>query len=380
MRNYRKAAKSDGYIKNQRKRLKENRGYILFKISLVVVPLAILLIISAGIVLSIPSPEKGEQKEITFSNISRERIFFTGRRSSRTAYVLNTVQDGQFILPLSTKEIEELTQQLIPDKQYTIIYTENLFTKITKSLSYGDREFIKLKESVAKWEKEREELCVFTVIVLFLMTVGSILIYMFWCKKERHQMVKIKNKINERLYKKLINERGREMQTKIPVSKYWKRNAVFIASICGIVVLIFLGLAIAIGESEGYTILGLCCLVYIFSFSYMIFAMRRMMTDVLINDNEFQSMLANKKLAVVNKKQKVYYTVFEETEHVRPTTIKKYILISNIPFKYELKKSFWRKRILGIYNIRTQILIPCNSDTSQFFDLDNWVYVGTIGY
>lgn len=170
------------------------------------------------------------------------------------------------------------------------------------------------------------------------------------------------------------------MQTKIPVSKYWKRSAVFIASICGIVVFIFLGLAIAIGESKGYIILGLCCLVYIFSFSYMIFAMRRLMTDVLINDNEFQSVLANKKLAVVNKEQMVYYTIFEEIEHIGPVTMKKYILISNTPFKYELKKTLWGKRIFGLYDIHKQILIPCNSDTSQFFDLDNWVYVGTIGY
>lgn len=193
MKNYIKAAKSDGYIKNQRKRLKENRGYILLKISIVVVPLAMLLVLSIGIILSTPSPEKWDQKEITFLDISKERTFFSGiRRGSRTSYVLNTVQDGQFILPLSTKEFEGLTQQLIPDKQYTITYTENLFTKITKSLSYGGREFIKLEESVAKWEKEREALCVFAVIVLVLMTVGSILIYLFWCKKERQQMVKIK--------------------------------------------------------------------------------------------------------------------------------------------------------------------------------------------
>lgn len=203
MRNYCKAAKSDGYIKNQRMRLKQNRNYILFKISIVVLPLALILTVASVGTLSTPSPDKWKHEEITFTDISKERTFFSGiRRGSRTSYVLNTVQDGQFILPLSTKEFEGLTQQLIPDKQYTITYTENLFTKITKSLSYGGREFIKLEESVAKWEKEREALCVFAVIVLVLMTVGSILIYLFWCKKERQQMVKIKNKINERLYKK----------------------------------------------------------------------------------------------------------------------------------------------------------------------------------
>ncbi len=197
MKNYNKTVKSDGYIKNQNIRLRNMRIAISLKMSLVAVPLTMLLVFFSVLILSTPSPEKWERSQITYSDISRE--YFIRHRSS---YMLNTTDEGRFILPLSTKEIEELTQQLEPGKQYSIVYTKNLFTKITKSLSYGDCEFISLDDSVFEWKSERKGLFIFIVVMLFLIIVGSILIYMFWCKKEREQILKIKSKIDERLSKK----------------------------------------------------------------------------------------------------------------------------------------------------------------------------------
>ena len=193
MQNYRKSAKSDGYIKNQNISLRKTRFTILFKISLVVVPLAMMLIVFVGLILSTPSPEKWQQKDVVFSDISREHFM------KRSPYFLNTTDDGSFILPLSTKEIESLTQKLKPNQQYHIIYTENPFFKITKSLSSENGEFVKLDDSVAEWEKERKELYIFSVMIFVLMSVGSILIYNLWCKRERQQIKKIKSKITDRL-------------------------------------------------------------------------------------------------------------------------------------------------------------------------------------
>ena len=195
MQNYRKSAKSDGYIKNQNISLRKTRFTILLKISLVIVPLAMMLIVFAGLILSTPSPEKWQQKDVVFSDISREHFM------KRSPYFLNTTDDGSFILPLGTEETEALTQQLKPNGQYQIIYTENIFFRITQSLSSDSGEFIMLDKSVAKWEKERKELCVFSVIIFILMVVGSILIYNFWCKKERQQIKKIKSKITDRMNK-----------------------------------------------------------------------------------------------------------------------------------------------------------------------------------
>ena len=193
MQNYSKLAEEDGYIKNQYIALKKVRTVILLKISCVVVPLGLILIILAGLILCTPSPDKWQHKDITFSDISREYVM------RNSPYFLNTTDEGSFILPLGTEEIEALTQPLTPNQQYHIIYTENIFFRITQSLSYGDSELVLLDESVSEWEKERKELYIFSVIIFVLMSVGSILIYNLWCKRERQQIKKIKSKITDRL-------------------------------------------------------------------------------------------------------------------------------------------------------------------------------------
>ena len=112
---------------------------------------------------------------------------------------MNTTDGDSFILPLGTEKVESLTQHLKPNQKYHIIYSENIFNKIIQSLSSDNGELVKLDDSVAKWENERRILCNFSVITFVLMVVGSVLIYHFWCKKERQQINKIKSKITERM-------------------------------------------------------------------------------------------------------------------------------------------------------------------------------------
>lgn len=206
MKNYRKLAKSDGYIKNQCMRIKQNRGYILFKISIVVFPLALFLAVATFGTLSTPSPEKWKHEEITLKNVSWEVVFLLDRHRSR-AYVLNTEQGEQFVLLVSINEGEALSKQLVPGRKYHIVYTGNYFNNFTKALSDDNREFIKLEESVAKWEKERKEYYIFAVISVFIMSVGSVLIFTFLCKEERREIAKIKSKMDERLRKKMVNQK-----------------------------------------------------------------------------------------------------------------------------------------------------------------------------
>jgi hypothetical protein len=187
--------KTDSYIKNQNMRLKEMRLNILLKILCVIVPLAILMAVPWGIMSINPSPEKWEQKQITYSNISRERV------ARRSTYVLYTTDGDRYILGTGTEETELLSQQLIPNQQYRIVYSENLFTKITQSLSSPDKEFIELEKSVAEWEHEQKTFQIVCVIMICLMLVGSVMCYAFWCKKERQEIKKIKAKISARLSK-----------------------------------------------------------------------------------------------------------------------------------------------------------------------------------
>ncbi len=193
--------KTDGYIKNQNIRLKEMRFNILLKISCVIVPSVILMAILWGIVSLTPPPEKWESAQITFSSISRERSF--GPRS-HSVYVLNTAEGDKYILGIGTDEMNLLSKQLVPNQQYSIIYCGNPFTKITKSLFSDDEEFIELEEAISEWENDQQIFYIILAVMIFLMIVGSILIYFIWCKKERQQILKIKIKISERLAKRNI--------------------------------------------------------------------------------------------------------------------------------------------------------------------------------
>ena len=169
------------------------------------------------------------------------------------------------------------------------------------------------------------------------------------------------------------------MQTKIAVSKYWKNSAIILACMSVIFSVAILYLAFLIDEFEFYIFFGVCCFGVLFCMSYLILAMRRLMTDVIITDDEFQSVLVNKKLAKVTKQEFVYYVVFEELVRERQMDnmrYKKFILVSNAPFKFLPRKNIFSKSMLGRYNIHTQILLPYNSDTLKFFDLEKWICVG----
>ena len=190
--------KTDGYIKNQNMRLKEMRLNILLKISCVIVPLAILMAVLWGIMSINPPPEKWEPAQITFSSISRDRIFRRG------TYVLNTTDGDRYILGMGTDEIEVLSKQLVPHQQYSIIYCENTFTKITQSLSSDNEEFIELEKSISEWKTDQKIFHIILAVMAFLMIAGSILIYLTWCKKDRQQILKTKIKISERLAKRNI--------------------------------------------------------------------------------------------------------------------------------------------------------------------------------
>ena len=189
MQNYRKLAKDDRYIKNQYISLRKVRSSMLLKISFVVVPLGLILIFLAGIIICTPSPDKWQHKDITFSDITRKYTYRTHKP------FLNTANDGSFILPLSTDEVEILKQQLKPNQQYHIIYTENPFLQCAVSLSVDDCELIKLENSVANWEYGRTVLYAIIASIFVLIPIGSYLN----CRKERWQIKGIKSKINNRL-------------------------------------------------------------------------------------------------------------------------------------------------------------------------------------
>ena len=182
--------KINRYIKHQTKRLKQERVNILLKLLVVLIPTIIFTVVISGIFMLQSPPEQWEQKQIVFSSIEKERI------KARYSYVLKTTDGDWYILPGGTAE--QLSQQLVSNQAYDIVYDENLLTKIIKALSSGNRELIELKTSVAKWEREQSGFYIFLATMLLLAATGSTLIYFLWCKEEHTKIKKIKAKIPQK--------------------------------------------------------------------------------------------------------------------------------------------------------------------------------------
>ncbi len=163
------------------------------------------------------------------------------------------------------------------------------------------------------------------------------------------------------------------METKICTSMYWKKQIRFLFGICilsALAVIVFSG---SYKDLEMFVISGSCALLYILIVFVLMFFFRRLLTDVIINESGFKSVFLNKKMAVVNSNQTIYYAIFEESEGVYSRA--KFILVSNSAFKYIPRKNIFSKSMIGRYDIHAQILIPYNSETIKFFDLEKWICV-----
>lgn len=163
------------------------------------------------------------------------------------------------------------------------------------------------------------------------------------------------------------------MNIKITTSKYWKRQTILILVLDVLITLAVIIYLIINGNSEDFFVLGGYVLVYLLFTFISIYSVRRLLTAVVVNDADLTSVLFNKKIAVVNNRETVYYALFEESEGVYSRS--KFILISNSYFKYIPRKSVFSKNIIGSYDMHTQILLPYNSDTMKLCDLQNWICV-----
>ena len=164
------------------------------------------------------------------------------------------------------------------------------------------------------------------------------------------------------------------METKICTSMYWKKQTRFMLIICFFIAVATVVFSIVYRDFEMFVVLGSCSAVYILVVFYTMFSVRRLLTDVFVNKVGFKSVVFNKKMATVNCEQTIYYAVFEEAQGAYSRT--KFILISNSPFNYIPRRNIFSKSVLGRYDIHTQILLPYNSDTLQFCDLEKWTCVG----
>lgn len=186
--------KHDGYIKNQKIRLRRFYGYISAKTIIVILPMLTMMIALLGIFTINPPPEKWKQKQIVFLSVSEKRT------AKRSVYVLNTT-DGEYVLGVRANRARALSAQLIPYGEYSIVYCENALTKIVEALYSDGCVYIDLDKSIRERERSLNILYIVEPVMFFTMISGCLLIYTLRCKRERLEIKKIKSRISERSVK-----------------------------------------------------------------------------------------------------------------------------------------------------------------------------------
>lgn len=184
----------DGYIKNKREKIAAVRKLIGYKYA---VSFLIVIFIPVWLFAMVANqaPQKWKHTEIVFSHISYEHI---GLRRWRD-HVLNTQEGRKFVIQPKYVSIEELKNDLVPGKAYSLTYSHSIAGGDHIEALLGDeRCFQDLDKSIAQWEREQQEMVIALAITLGLELIVLILIDRLWCKEEHAQIKKLKKDIANR--------------------------------------------------------------------------------------------------------------------------------------------------------------------------------------
>lgn len=164
---------------------------------------------------------------------------------------------------------------------------------------------------------------------------------------------------------------------KIVLSQTWRREAatwVLIEAICILLSISFF--------SEDNGLMLIMCLFILLSSTVIqtiVFCCEyRFFTYVLNTEKKYKSYLLKRELCVIDKQEMIYYAIFWEKEAMFKR--RRFIIISNKPFKYEEKTGIrifpWDKKpLLTSYDVKFQIAMPYDEQTKSLFEIERWICV-----
>jgi hypothetical protein len=113
--------------------------------------------------------------------------------------VLNTKDGRQFVIKSKVVNVDDLSDCLISGDAYRVVFSNTIAGgDHMEALSDDNLVIQNLEESVAQWERERQECVIAIVVTLIIEIVALILIDRLWCKKEYSEIQKLKADIKRR--------------------------------------------------------------------------------------------------------------------------------------------------------------------------------------
>lgn len=182
----------DGYIKNKKAAIREQRLTILYKY-LCTFPILLFVALWLFFLVTEQPPEKWTHREILFSHISVEPL-------GRSRYPFLYAQDGKKY-PITSKEAAGvvLTERLIPGERYTLVFSDGLMSvDYAEGLYDDDTVYLDLDTSIARWEERQKEYMDALKITAAIELGAILLIDWLWCSTEYSRIEKLKADIKRR--------------------------------------------------------------------------------------------------------------------------------------------------------------------------------------
>lgn len=190
--------RKDGFLRELERKYAACKIWMAIKSLLVALPFLLIALFIFGLWmlwLSGGAPDTWRTETVRYARVDR-RLALSARGMTNHMYVLITTDGREFVVP--DKAARELEEALTYGAACEITHHKRLWFSTTCGLSSGDLMFIDRAEKEAQWYSDRVKYPRYVLIWLGLSVLAASLGFIFWCRKDRAEHARIRERIRIR--------------------------------------------------------------------------------------------------------------------------------------------------------------------------------------
>lgn len=196
--------RKDGFLRELERKHAACKVWMAIKSLLVALPFLLMALFIFGLWmlwLSGGAPDTWRTETVRYARMDR-RLSLSAKGMTNYMYILITTDGREFVVP--DKLASDLEEALTYGAVCEITHNKRLWYNTTCGLASGDLVFIDLAEKEAQWYSDRVAYPRYVLIWLGLSVLAASLGYIFWCRKDREELARIRERIRVREGKNAI--------------------------------------------------------------------------------------------------------------------------------------------------------------------------------
>lgn len=201
--------RKDGFLRELEGKHAACKVWMAIKSLLVALPFLLIALFIFGLWmlwLSEGPPDTWRTETVRYARMDR-RLSLSSRGMTNYIYVLITTDGREFVV--HDRLASDLEEALTYGAVCEITHHKRLGSNTTCGLISGERVFIDLAEKEAQWYSDRVAFPRYVLIWLGLSVLAASLGYIFWCRKDREELARIRERIRVREEKNAIRAERR---------------------------------------------------------------------------------------------------------------------------------------------------------------------------